>query len=147
MRVIAPATPLVVPGPIAQPGVRARPLALKLGDVTLGHHHVSLSLQGHTGSPVLNVRWPKGCIEVRASQLEELLADIRALYYDALRGRRSRSLAVGDYPVVTVGIHNEGAQLYCALQQEIDGEIASLSFPAREVPAFLDVAGAALSGK
>jgi hypothetical protein len=52
---------------------------------------------------------------------------------------------VGEYPVVTISVRNQGAQLYFWLQQEVDGETTALSFPANEVPEFLDAARGALT--
>ncbi len=84
-------------------------------------------------------------MELLVDDLEDLLADVRSLYYDALRGRRGRALSVGQYPIVTISVQNRGAQLCCVLQQETDGEITELAFPANEVPAFLNMARAVLS--
>jgi hypothetical protein len=46
---------------------------------------------------------------------------------------------------VTIKVEHHGTELCCVLQQEIDGEVTALSFPASEVPQFLNAALAALS--
>ena len=148
MRPIAAATPLEAPGPIAAPGespAAIAPLSISLGTLTLGHSLVSLSIQGHRDNPGLHLQWESNSLELPVRDLEELLSDVRGLYYDTLRGRRGRSLSVGEYPVVTISVQHQGTQLYCMLDQEIDGEITSLRFPASEVPTFLNAARAALS--
>jgi hypothetical protein len=138
---IAPWSPLTVPGPIV-PGdgdsdgkVSASEPA---GTIHVGQRDVALTLHRQGPRPVLSLDWQGNSLDLPLRDLDELLSDVRALYYDALRGRRGRALSVGEYPLVTISIHNFGAQLLLELQQEIDGEVTSLSFPAAEVPTFLD---------
>jgi len=108
--------------------------------------HEALRTTFHTENEVSVQRiHPAKPFELPVADLEELLTDIRSLYYDALRGRRGRTITVGKYPMVAISVHNQGADLYCVLQQDIDGEVTSLSFPANEVPAFLNAARAALT--
>lgn len=146
VRPIAPAAPLEGPGRAPAVGSSAnQPLSVALGTVTLGHFQVALSVQGRQAQPILALHWDDNTLELPVAHLEELLSDLRALYYDALRGRRGRSLTVGDYPVVTIGVHNQGTQLYTHFQQDVDGEITMLAFPAGEVPSFLNAARAALT--
>lgn len=148
LRPIAPTSPLEAPGPLGPSGAASgapAPLSIALGAVTLGHSRVALSIQGHSERPMLNLRWEANNLELPIDDLEELLADVRALYYDALRGRRGRALSVGEYPIVVISVQNQGTQLYCTLQQEVDGEVTALTFPASEVPTFLNAARAALS--
>ena len=120
------------------------PLTVDLDAIQLGRHRVRLTLRGYRHYPSLALEWEVQYFELPLQQLEELLADLRELYYDALRGRRGRTLSVGDYPVVTIGVRNQGAQLFVSIQQEIDGELTELSFPASELPVLLDAARAAV---
>jgi hypothetical protein len=148
MRPIAPTSPLEVPGPISPPGEPSMApchLSIPLGFVTLGGNQVTLTVQGHTEQPKLNLRWDSNSLEWPVSDLEEIVSDVRALYYAALRGRHGRPLSVGNYPIVTIKVEHHGTELCCVLQQEIDGEVTALSFPASEVPQFLNAALAALS--
>ncbi|HEX8919433.1 MAG TPA: hypothetical protein VF898_13085 [Chloroflexota bacterium] len=116
-----------------------------MGEITLGEAEVSLRLLGREESPVLSVSWEDGSLELAVSHLQQLLDDLRALYYDALRGRRGHGVTVCQYPLVTVSVENKNGDLSAVLRQEVDGEFTSLWFPARQVPGFLDAAGAALS--
>jgi hypothetical protein len=145
---IAPFSPLKSPGPIsviaASAGPQA-PLSITLGDVLLGQNTVSLSVQGPAEDPELNLRWETNLLELPLNDLEDFLTELRNLYYDALRGRRGRVLSVGKYPVVQVSIHNQGAHLHCLLEQEVDGEVTCLAFPAGEVPNFLTAARSAVA--
>jgi len=148
LRPVAPAAPLEAPGPVTAPGApsaASAQISTPLGAVTLGQHHISLTLQGHSEIPLLSLRWEATSMELPVGDLEDLLADVRSLYYDALRGRRGRTLSVGEYPIITISVENRGAQLYCVLQQDVDGEITELAFPANEVPTFLNAARAALT--
>lgn len=145
---LAPFSPLQVPGPLAMVATALNPqalLSIPLGDVLLGQNTVSLSVQGPAEEPELHLRWETNLLELPLNDLENLLAELRNLYYDALRGRRGRVLSVGKYPVVQVSIHNQGAQLYCLLEQEVDGEVTCLAFPASEVPNFLAAVRSALT--
>jgi hypothetical protein len=154
VRRIAPAQPLTIPGPIAVIGRGANvspphaevPLSEELGEIRLGHHRVTLKLRGYSHHPCLALEWEGQYFELPAVHLEELLSDLRGLYYDALRGRRGRTLEVGEYPVVTISVRNQGTQLYVWIEQEIDGEVTALTFPAGEVPILLNAASAAFTG-
>jgi hypothetical protein len=148
VRPIAPGGPLQRPGPISSPDAPpsgAAPLDIALGKTRLGRQTVALNVRGHSECPLLSLDWDGQSLELPVERLEEMLTDVRVLYYDALRGRRGRSLSVGEYPVVTISVRNQGAQLYFWLQQEVDGETTALSFPANEVPEFLDAARGALT--
>jgi hypothetical protein len=148
MRPLAAARPLTIPGPIRVAELDAEPivrLAVDLDEIQLGRHRVALRLRGYSHHPSLALEWEGQYFELPVDHLEELLTDLRALYYDALRGRRGRALEVGEYPVVTISVRNEGTQLYVWIQQEIDGEITALTFPASEAPILLNAARAALS--
>jgi len=89
-----------------------------------------------------------GCVEraleLNVDRLAELISDLRDLYYDSLRGRRGRPITVETQPPVTISVLHHGTQLYFALAQETEGNGTHLSFPASEVPIFLDAARAAL---
>jgi hypothetical protein len=148
MRPMSAARPLTVPGPIVVGETEAESvnaLAVDLDEIRLGHHTVALRLRGYSHHPSLALEWEGQYFELPVDNLEELLTDLRALYYDALRGRRGRTLEFGKYPVVTVSVRNQGTQLYVWIQQEIDGEVTALTFPASEVPILLNAARAALS--
>jgi hypothetical protein len=49
------------------------------------------------------------------------------------------------HPPVTISVLHQGTQLFFALTQETEGNGTHLSFPASEVPVFLDAARAALA--
>jgi len=150
---IAPYAPLWSPGSIGPPegneseNTRS-PLhastAISLGVIQIDRHRISLSLQKHPHRQMLVLQWEGNTLELPADRLENLLSDLRALYYEALRGRRGQGLTLGDYPCMTVSVHSQEGQLCLVFQQEIEGEMTSLSFPAREIPTLLDAARAAL---
>ncbi|MBV9281231.1 MAG: hypothetical protein JOZ41_14215 [Chloroflexi bacterium] len=148
VRPVAPTAPLETPGPVpptdGAPGPAA-PVSIPLGAVTLGQTPISLTIQGPLEKAKLHLRWGGNILELPVNDLDDILSDIRSLYYDVLRGRRGRTLTVGDYPLVTVSVQNRGTDLYCVLQQDVDAEVTTLAFPAREVPTFLNAARAALA--
>jgi len=148
VRPVAPATPLAAPGPVARDDNTENLAVLKthtLATLPLGPHKVALKLLTQGAKRILVLEWEGYSLELPANHLDEMLADIQALYYDALRGRRGQALTVGEYPMVTMNLFNQGSELWFALQAESDGESIHLSFPAREVPAFLNAARAAQS--
>jgi hypothetical protein len=105
---------------------------------------VTLRLRGYSQHPTLALEWRGQYFDLPVDDLQTLLQDLRDLYYDALRGRRGRTLTIGEYPVVSISVRNQGADLFIRMQQEIDGEVTALTFPAAEVPLLLDAARAAL---
>jgi hypothetical protein len=112
--------------------------------VRLDHLTVTFTLM--TGKETaLRLAWGDHAMSLPADRLGSFAADLRALYYDALRGRRGRPLAVNADQPVTVSIDNEGAQLYCTLQTGEAGDRTRLHFPATQVPVFLDATQAALA--
>ncbi|PZR98539.1 MAG: hypothetical protein DLM70_17100 [Chloroflexi bacterium] len=121
------------------------PLYVRLRSVPLGRDSVSFSLQGSNDRPELVLEWEVGQLRLSLDHLGELLDGLRALYYDALRGRRGRRLHVGSVLPLDVGIDNQGPNLYCQLRQEHGDQRDMLAFPANEVPHFLDAAEAALA--
>lgn len=122
-----------------------QPLYVRLRTLALGTHRVALSLQGSSERPEFTLAWADRALHVPLESLGEMLLGLRALYYDALRGRRGRALVVGQHPSITITIDNHGSGLYCDWREETDAALPMLSFPASEVPLFLDAAEAALA--
>ncbi len=115
---------------------------VSLLDVELGGQVVAFGMMMGE-SAVLSLTWNDRILALPGQGLADLAADLRTLYYDALRGRRGRSLrTTGEHPV-TFDIQNEGRQMFCTLETE-DGR-TRLHFPANEVPVFLDATQAALA--
>lgn len=134
-----PRAPVVVNAAVREePPVIAAPRSVPLGAIELGHQYVALSVRGRDESSRLVLQWEDNTLELPTGHLEELLSDIRALYYDALRGRRGQTLAIGRHPTVVVAVRNQGPQMCLVLQYEIDGEGTSLSVASGDVPAFLN---------
>ncbi|GAC1512933.1 MAG: hypothetical protein NVS2B16_16690 [Chloroflexota bacterium] len=123
------------------------PLYVRLHTITLGPHRVALSLQGSRDRPDLTLAWSEHALHISLDALKDLLVEMRALYYDALRGRRGGMLVVGDTPATTIDIDNHGTRLYCRFSQRSGDDSFSLVFPASEVPLFLDAAEAALASR
>lgn len=117
---------------------------LAVQDIQLDRHRVHISVRpGEDGR--LSLQWSDRALALPANRLGELISDLRDLYYDALRGRRGRPITVETQPPVTISVLHQGTQLYFALAQETEGAGTHLSFPANEVPVFLDAARAALA--
>jgi hypothetical protein len=123
-------------------GAAAR--SMPLHEIELGGRLVFLTLQlGRQAN--LALRWGEGELALPMEEVEELVADLRELYYDALRGRRGRPLTVGEHPAVTISVFNQGPHMYCTLEHETPDGLMRLQFPANQVPVFLDAAQAALT--
>jgi hypothetical protein len=120
------------------------PHSIPLEWIELGYRQVLLSLRRSGESRRLALQWDANTLELPVEHLEEMLTDIRGLYYDALRGRRGHALEVGRHPTVTISVHNQGPQMYVVFEHQIDGERTSLAVPAGEVPAFLNALRSAL---
>lgn len=121
------------------PAVQVTPLQ----EVELGGHLVMVALQsGRQNS--LALTWNNRSLSLPLEGLETLTQDVRALYYDALRGRRGQPLTIDGEPAVTVSIHNQGTRMYCTVQSGVDDNCVRLQFPANQVPLFLDATRAAL---
>jgi hypothetical protein len=133
----APPTTLAPPPPDA-------PWAVSMGDVKLGHFHVFFFLP-ETEPRTLTMQWEGRSLQLPVEHLGEMMARVRDLYYDTLRGRRGRAVTIGTRPAVTLSVHHHGATNYLALDQEIEGKVTHLAFPTQQVPAFLNVAEAALA--
>jgi hypothetical protein len=117
---------------------------IRLEAMDLGRHRVSLVQRaGEAGR--IQVRWDQRALDIPTGQLEEVVGHLRTLYYDTLRGLRGRYVTVGEGPPVTVSVHNQGTDVFFSLAQELNDMTTSLSFPAGEVPVFLDAARAALA--
>jgi hypothetical protein len=127
-----------------EPFVELEPSYVPVQDIQLDHHRVHISVRpGEDGR--LSLQWSGKSIALPVSRLDELVSDLRDLYYNALRGRRGLPITVAMEPPVTISVLHHGAQLYFALAQETEGSGTHLSFPANEVPVFLDAARAALA--
>jgi len=121
--------------------VRERVSSL-IATVPLGSYQVALSLDGYQDDPYVQFAWDAHELRLSTGVLQTLLTDLRSLYYEALLGRRGRSLMLGDNEPVIVTIDNQGPQLYCVFQQCLNGAETTLRFPASQVPALLDAAQA-----
>jgi hypothetical protein len=118
------------------------PEPVHVGDLSVGSSAVSLDLTGHEDRRSLTLSWDEGALRLPLSEIETLLADIRDLYYDSLRGMRGRALAIED-PPLDITLLSRGQQL----QIEIRGPESTLAFPASEVPTFLNATREALDVK
>jgi hypothetical protein len=122
----------------------APPPSVHITELQVGRQFVRLAISGSEESRSLAILWEGQALELPVQHLEETLADIRSLYYDALRGQRGRTLTVGAASPVEIRIHNQGAQLQLELRHAGDDHDAALMFPAGEIPIFLNAARAAL---
>ncbi len=120
------------------------PLPVHLGEVHLGDHRVSMELRTREPRGIA-LCWENRTLVVPLARMESVITVLRDLYYNALRGQRGLPLAIADEPTLTVSVHNQGTQVYFALRHEQDGAVTRLTFPAGEVPVFLDAARAALA--
>ncbi|HZU13857.1 MAG TPA: hypothetical protein VFB58_13530 [Chloroflexota bacterium] len=120
---------------IAEPPPEAVPATVPLGDLVLETVRLHLDVEEQQ---TLVVRHGETVVRLPLPGLSGVLSDVRSLYYDAVRGRRGRTVQAGP---TTIGIRNQGTTLMVDLQDGADGP---LSFRASEVPAFLDAMRAAL---
>lgn len=120
------------------------PTPVHITELQVGRQFVRLALTGEGDERSLAILWEGQALELPVQHLEETLADIRALYYDALRGQRGRTLTVGQASPVAISVRNQGAQLQLELRPEGNEQSQPLSFPAGEIPIFLNAARAAL---
>jgi hypothetical protein len=116
-----------------------------VGEVQLGRHFVYLYLQEEREHH-LSLQWDGNSLLVPVDHVQDMLTDLRDLYYNALRGRRGHVSTIEGTPSVQMSVHNQGSALHILLEHEIDGKVTRLSFPVGEVPAFLN-SGAAASRK
>jgi hypothetical protein len=120
------------------------PEYLPVTDIRLDRHRVHISVRpGDDGQ--FAVQWGDRSIVLPIDTLSGVISDFRDLYYDALRGRRGKPIVVGAQPPVTISVLHQSTQLYFALAQDREGGGTHLSFPANEVPLFLDAAREALA--
>jgi hypothetical protein len=120
------------------------PAYIPVTDIRLDRHRVHISvLPGDDGT--LAIQWGNRSIALPVSTLSGVISDFRDLYYDALRGRRGKPIVVAAQPPMTISVLHQSTQLYFALAQEREGSGTHLSFPANEVPLFLDAAREALA--
>jgi hypothetical protein len=127
-----------------EPFIELEPDYVPVQDIQLDRHQVHISVRpGHDGR--LSLQWSGKYITLPVGHLNELISDLRDLYYNALRGRHGLPITVAIEPPVTISVLHHGTQLYFALTQETEGSGTHLSFPANEVPVFLDAARAALA--
>ncbi|MGH2442676.1 MAG: hypothetical protein ACRDFX_05895, partial [Chloroflexota bacterium] len=110
-----------------------------LGELQLGRQSIFLYLQEDRDRR-LTFHWDGRVLEILEENVGGLLDDLRTLYYDALRGRRSHvSSGTGD-PAVNMSIHNVGSASMVVLEHDIGGKVTRLQFPVGDVPTFLNVA-------
>lgn len=124
--------PAIAPEPELEP--------VHVGDVQIGSKLVHLDLIGREDRRLLNLSWNDDSLQLPVDGLDDLLSEIRSLYYDALRGMRGRSLTVVD-PPVEIALYSRGL----TLQLDLRGQHATLAFPVSEIPAFLNAAREALN--
>lgn len=125
----------------AATGTEPQPSAV--GEVKLGTHRVTLWRyeQPHR---TLGLQWEGWALHLPIEHASAIFAGLRGLYYEALRGRRGHVITVGTTPAVHMSVHNRGSETFLALENEMDGNIIRLSFPASEVPVFLERAETAI---
>lgn len=129
------AEPATVEPAVEEP-IEPEPEPIHLSSLDIGGQFLRLDLHDSDQSRILTLQSAGRSLQLAVDHLEELLSDIRALYYDAFRGKRGH-MTVGE-PPIEIGIRTIGTQMCLDLRQERDGETACLSFPAEEIPAFLD---------
>jgi hypothetical protein len=117
----------------AVPVVAPEPVPEHITDVQIGSVPIRLDLAGSEAHRHLRLSWTEGSLGFPLATLDSLLSDIRSLYYDALRGMRGRTVAVGDAPI-DVALHSHQPTLYV----EFRGPEGTLAFPTSEIPAFLN---------
>lgn len=120
------------------------PPSTRIGELQLGKQYLKLDLVGVDEDRVLSLRWDGRSLVLPPDQLDRLIEEVRAMYYEALRGRSGQTVMIAEAPPIQAGIHHEGRALHLRLIGENNGESACLSFPIAEIPAFLDVARGAL---
>jgi hypothetical protein len=117
----------------AVPVVAPEPVPEHITDVQIGSVPIRLDLAGSEAHRHLRLSWTEGSLGFPLVALDSLLSDIRSLYYDALRGMRGRTVAVGDASI-DVALHSHQSTLYV----EFRGPEGKLAFPTSEIPAFLN---------
>lgn len=122
-----------VPDPVEpEPEVPDSPPAVHLGMVHLNGRDIVIELCP-ADVPHVSLRWDGESICLPRTGLSSFLADLRTLYYDALRGRR-RAVAMAEMPTVEARVLSRGLDMFVVMSR--NG--TSLALPSQEVPAFLD---------
>jgi hypothetical protein len=114
-----------------------------MGEIQLGRQCIFLYLlEEHDRH--LSLQWNGRSLLIPVDHVEEMLEDLRTLYYDALRGRRGHVSTVGGEPSVHMSVHNQGSTIAVVLEHELDGRQTRLAFPVAQVPTFLNTASAVM---
>lgn len=114
-----------------------------MGEIQLGRQCIFLYLVEERDRH-LSLQWDGRSLLIPIDHVEQLLEDLRTLYYDALRGRRGHISTVGGEPGVHMSVHNQGSTVAVVLEHEIDGRRTRLAFPVGQVPTFLNTATSVL---
>jgi hypothetical protein len=136
------AAELEMDGPAAEDQEQPRRL-VPLGEIQLGRHFVFLYLEEQYGR-FLSFQWDGYALLVPIDEVQPLLEQLRALYYDAVRGRRGQITTSGAGPDIHLSAQSQGSTTMFAVQQENEGKVSRLTFPAGDVPSFLSAATAAM---
>lgn len=122
------------PEPELEPEPEPDPIQpVPLGTLQLGNHAVTLELIP-AEPPRYALRWAEEMMELSSVGLPDFLAELRTLYYDALRGRR-RTVSMGQPVELSAAAQSRGLDMVVVMQP-VEG--SPLELPAREVPSFLD---------
>ena len=116
-----------------------------LGEVRLGRHSVFLYDLREDQKRFMSMQFDGRALDVPVDDVEQLIEDLRQMYYQTLRGRRGQLATKDDPSAVRMSIHHRGSSTYVILERDEDGELTSLLFPIAEVPAFLNAAEKALA--
>lgn len=125
--------------PAPEPVRRLTPV----GNVQLGRHDVFLYLQEEEERH-LALQWEGRSFLIPVDSIGAMLAELRDLYYDALRGRRRSVSVAGGEPGVRMSVHNLGSTLAVELAYEGVPDGTRLTFPLGDVPAFLTAGESAI---
>lgn len=114
-----------------------------LGAATVGDHRLVFSRHGTSPEDTFFVEWEERSLEIPTRYCGEIVAGLRALYYDALVGHRH--MLVREEVGIRVGVHNQGAALALVVEQGRGSDVCALTIPGSAVPIFLDAVETALS--
>ncbi|HZS94664.1 MAG TPA: hypothetical protein VFA78_07695 [Chloroflexota bacterium] len=125
---------------VEQPTAEPEPAAVvtPLGEVHLTAMTYTLARRDDAGASSLGLTWHDAWLDLPPSVEEDVIASLRSLYYETLRGRRGQSRALSASPALRASVHNRGMQPFLVLEQEDDDHVTELTLPVGEIPAFLD---------
>lgn len=113
-----------------------------LREIRLGRHAILLCLR-EDEERSLALQWEGHTLDVPLDRVDDMLNDLRTLYYDALRGRRGQASAIGGTDLgLHMSVHHRGAAGQVLIEREQDDRVIRLAIPVADVPEFLDIVSA-----